>query len=299
MAADLGSLHGILKDPTRRRILSALGERGPLAYVEILGLLEIEHTGKLNYHLRHLGDLVSKDESGRYTLTEKGRLATQVMEKFQPPPTQNGVATLHVGRVGLGKLLFVLSIPSFVLSLIPLSLDFQTANDLAFLSGIITVMFVVFGAALVLPGSQKGNGRLSVRQSLGYGGLEFVLMFLYIPVFQFIPFAIRFELYGPPYIVYFLALPGLVTWFVLWLRLGAQGASELLKVPLVATVLTWIGWLSLAAVIVFGLGIQTSFFYSREDVLVSSILMTSLLFVSFFAAEAAYWLVGWKGRLPV
>jgi hypothetical protein len=91
MAADVGSLHAILKDPTRRQILAVLADRGPLAYVEILNLLEIEHTGKLNYHLKQLGDLISKDESGRYALTEKGRLAGQVMAKFQPPPGENNL----------------------------------------------------------------------------------------------------------------------------------------------------------------------------------------------------------------
>jgi|SRR5205807_59833 len=119
MPADLGSLHRILKDPTRRRILSALNEKGPLAYVEILGLLEIEHTGKLNYHLKLLGDLISKDDSGRYTLTEKGKLAVQVTSKFQRVSSQENQSTLHVGKIGLGKLLLVLSIPLFILSFIP------------------------------------------------------------------------------------------------------------------------------------------------------------------------------------
>src|SRR5205807_5040390 len=118
MPADLGSLHRILKDPTRRRILSALNEKGSLAYVEILGLLEIEHTGKLNYHLKLLGDLVSKDDSGRYSLTEKGKLAIQVTSKFQSVSSQETPATLHVGRIGLGKLFIVPSIPLFILSFI-------------------------------------------------------------------------------------------------------------------------------------------------------------------------------------
>ncbi len=171
MPADLGSLHRILKDPTRRRILSALNEKGPLAYVEILGLLEIEHTGKLNYHLKLLGDLVSKDDSGRYSLTEKGKLAIQVTSKFQRVSIQENPATLHVGKIGLGKLFLVLSIPLFILSFIPLSPDYRLASNLSVLFGVVTVMFLVFGMVFIFPRSQS-NDHLSLLQALGYGVLK-------------------------------------------------------------------------------------------------------------------------------
>jgi hypothetical protein len=95
MSSDWGSLHSILKDPTRRGILFTLSEKGPLSYAELLGFLEIEHTGKLNYHLKLLGDLISKDNGGRYVLTDKGRLATEVASKFQPQPTFNNKKILR------------------------------------------------------------------------------------------------------------------------------------------------------------------------------------------------------------
>ncbi len=76
-----------MKDPTRRRILDLLAEKGTLSYVEILNALEIEHTGKLNYHLKLLGDLIGKDEAGRYILTEKGRLGTQILLKVRTRST--------------------------------------------------------------------------------------------------------------------------------------------------------------------------------------------------------------------
>jgi hypothetical protein len=41
----------------------------------------ITNTGKLNYHLKILGDLIKKDESGKYSLSEKGQLAVQVLQK--------------------------------------------------------------------------------------------------------------------------------------------------------------------------------------------------------------------------
>lgn len=72
LGADLESLHGILKDGTRREILRLLHEYGHLSYVRIQELASIQHTGRLNYHLKVLGDLIAKDQDGEYQLTEKG-----------------------------------------------------------------------------------------------------------------------------------------------------------------------------------------------------------------------------------
>jgi hypothetical protein len=84
LSVDLPRLHGVLKDKTRAHILELIGQRGSLSYVELLNLLEIAHTGNLNYHLRILGDLLVKDEeSGRYSLSEKGRIAVELLGKFQ------------------------------------------------------------------------------------------------------------------------------------------------------------------------------------------------------------------------
>jgi predicted transcriptional regulator len=85
LSVDLPHLHKVLKDRTRTRILELLNERGPLTYVELLNKLEIAHTGNLNYHLKILGDLLSKDETtnGKYSLSEKGELAVALLGKFQ------------------------------------------------------------------------------------------------------------------------------------------------------------------------------------------------------------------------
>lgn len=64
-------------------ILDLLNQKGPLAYVELQTLLGITHTGKMNYHLKLLGDLIVKDgQTGKYDLTEKGKLALVLMGKF-------------------------------------------------------------------------------------------------------------------------------------------------------------------------------------------------------------------------
>ena len=115
-AFDLGPLHKILKDGTRRRILLLLRQKQSLTYVEILNSLEISHTGRLNYHLKILGDLVQKDEdSGKYSLTEKGAVSVELLDKFQSDPaSQVGrVSILSMSVSGWGKLFLVAVIPLF------------------------------------------------------------------------------------------------------------------------------------------------------------------------------------------
>ena len=55
-----------------------------MSYSELQRLLGVKHTGKLNYHLKVLGDLVEKDkDSDRYVLSEKGKEALTVLGKSQ------------------------------------------------------------------------------------------------------------------------------------------------------------------------------------------------------------------------
>ena len=79
---DWSSLHKILSDVTRRSILDLLAEKETLSYTEILALLRVTNTGRLNYHLKVLGVLVSKDDQGRYHLTERGKLAASLLRTF-------------------------------------------------------------------------------------------------------------------------------------------------------------------------------------------------------------------------
>ena len=104
MDMDFASLHKILKDPTRRNIVLHLSRRGQLAYVELMNLLEITNTGKFNYHLKILGNLIEKDETGKYRLTERGQLASQLLQKFPEKITEakplGGGDALLIGIVG-------------------------------------------------------------------------------------------------------------------------------------------------------------------------------------------------------
>jgi DNA-binding transcriptional ArsR family regulator len=79
---DWSSLHKILNDATRRNILALLAEKDALSYTEIMALLQVTNTGRLNYHLKALGALISKDDQGKYHLTERGKLAANLLQTF-------------------------------------------------------------------------------------------------------------------------------------------------------------------------------------------------------------------------
>jgi hypothetical protein len=79
---DFESLSEVLKNPIRRKIVLFLSGKESLSYVDLMNAVEITNTGKFNYHLKVLGDLIEKDEDGKYGLSEKGLLAVQFLQKF-------------------------------------------------------------------------------------------------------------------------------------------------------------------------------------------------------------------------
>jgi hypothetical protein len=95
MSSGIASLHKILKDETRQQIVQTLSEKGSLTYTELMSTLGITSTGTLNYHLKILGDLLTKTEDGKYTLTDKGKLASRLLLEF--PERQNRSSGFKVG----------------------------------------------------------------------------------------------------------------------------------------------------------------------------------------------------------
>jgi len=82
MSSGFASLHKILKDETRRKIILLLNDKGSLSYTDLMDTLGIVSTGTLNYHLKVLGDLLTRNEAGQYMLTEKGKLASRILLEF-------------------------------------------------------------------------------------------------------------------------------------------------------------------------------------------------------------------------
>ncbi|MCL5876836.1 MAG: hypothetical protein M1540_03385 [Candidatus Bathyarchaeota archaeon] len=76
------SLYKILKDANRQKIITILQERGSASYTELLEASETGSTGLMNCHLKALGDLIEKNDSGQYVLTDKGKVAYSVLYNF-------------------------------------------------------------------------------------------------------------------------------------------------------------------------------------------------------------------------
>jgi hypothetical protein len=144
MDLDMDSLYKVLKDKTRRKIVLQLSQNGPLTYVDLMNTLEITNTGRLNYHLKILGDLLEKDENGKYRLTEKGTLASQLLRQFpaeKPVERKPGIVR-NIVLIGFIGFVLILVNPSILEGFFGVSLVRE-----AWLS----ILVLIYG--LIVPGA--------------------------------------------------------------------------------------------------------------------------------------------------
>jgi|GEM_PF-689974 hypothetical protein len=135
MTSGIASLYKILKDNTRQKIIVLINENGSLSYTDLIEKLEVVSTGLLNYHLKVLGDLLSKNDEGQYTLSERGRLASQLLEEF--PEQEN----LSAKRKRQKRFWFALGLSQAVFLVVVIALYSQGYVDSAILT-MSTVTFV-------------------------------------------------------------------------------------------------------------------------------------------------------------
>jgi len=166
LSENLSNLHKILKDETRIRILEILGNKSSLSYGELLSLSGITNTGRLNYHLKVLGDLVAKDETtGEYSLSEKGRLAREFLHKLDAASNGRGstfeqlqIPKTPFGRGGrvlqlflIAEILLVLAINLYAYltlsPVVPLHYEFNGQTR----SSAPSYVFLLFAALLNIP----------------------------------------------------------------------------------------------------------------------------------------------------
>jgi hypothetical protein len=115
-----------------------------------MNLIEVSSTGKLNYHLKILGDLIGKDQNGRYTLTEKGLMIAQLLQKFperKPQPTTLSMADATV--IGFIGMALTLANPTFwtfaIAALLKLNLELYSST-------FPIIGFLTIAYALIVPG---------------------------------------------------------------------------------------------------------------------------------------------------
>jgi len=113
-----------------------------------MNLVEISNTGKFNYHLKILADLIEKDENGKYNLSDKGRLAAQFLQKFdgkeaEPTSLQWGDATL----IGFAGCIVAGINPIYWATFLIASFGFIVPVPL-----LVIIIVLEFGFALIAPG---------------------------------------------------------------------------------------------------------------------------------------------------
>ena len=135
---DFESFSDVLKHPIRRKIVLTLYSSKGSTYMDLINAAEVANTGKFNYHLKLLADLIQKDPTGKYVLTEKGLLAAQFLQKFPEkkiqPTTMRMADAALIGLAGftliaanpllwIGLLLQVqkMTVPFFVMLVFPLT----------------------------------------------------------------------------------------------------------------------------------------------------------------------------------
>ena len=100
---DSSRIHALLKDKTRRRIISMLGEQERVGFKEFRDSLKIG-VGTLYYHLDVLSDFVSQDKNRKYVLNERGRLLYRALSEGTMP---SGLKMSRVYQNGALRWLFL------------------------------------------------------------------------------------------------------------------------------------------------------------------------------------------------
>ena len=139
----------VLKDPMRRRIIRLLAEKGALEYSEIMRELGFTSTGRLNYHLKVMKELLEKDELGRYKLGRKGILAYKLLREYGSNEEEYTIG-VHPFTLLVG------SLPALVVGVVIfffiLNQGYFTVNPLFLVALIVIIVAVLLRLAYGLAG---------------------------------------------------------------------------------------------------------------------------------------------------
>jgi hypothetical protein len=82
--------------------------------MDLMGAVAASNTGKFNYHLKILADLIQKDSGGKYLLTEKGQLAAQFLLTFKERGIEPSSLSMADGLlIGFAGFVLTLANPAF------------------------------------------------------------------------------------------------------------------------------------------------------------------------------------------
>jgi hypothetical protein len=97
----------------RQKVVTMLSEE-PRTYTYLLETLGVE-SGHHAYHLRHLGEIIEKDDDGLYVLTKLGWEAHRFMEHERKPGEEKPVSFPSLLAIGVALVLIVIMSSSVVI----------------------------------------------------------------------------------------------------------------------------------------------------------------------------------------
>jgi DNA-binding transcriptional ArsR family regulator len=168
MTSAIESLHKILKDETRRKIVLLLNEKGSLGYTDLMDSINVVSTGTLNYHLKVLGNLIEKSPSGVYQLTERGKLAYRILTEF--PDQENPPQDKRIYKAWLVFAVATVTLSILTGYFLKIPLERQVIT--------LTILLLSFGFAFYIRIKPSRSGNRAFYISIGALGIGFVLWFL-------------------------------------------------------------------------------------------------------------------------
>lgn len=141
-----------LNHPIRRRIIEMLA-RNSVTYTCMLEELDID-TGKLNFHLKKLGDLIEKNEKGLYKLTDRGLRAFSIMQQV-PEKIEEASAARRIAAYFLD--FFAVILVSLIYFIFPIKISGIIQQEFVITPSYILTILLVFWIYLTIFENEGGQ----------------------------------------------------------------------------------------------------------------------------------------------
>jgi len=141
-----------LNHPIRRRIIEMLA-RNSVTYTCMLEELDID-TGKLNFHLKKLGDLIEKNEKGLYKLTDKGLRAFSIIQQV-PEKIEEASAARRASAYFLD--FFAVILVSLIYFIFPIKISGIIQQEFVITPSYILTILLVFWIYLTIFENEGGQ----------------------------------------------------------------------------------------------------------------------------------------------
>lgn len=123
---EANELFEAISHPIRIKILHLLSEK-PLGFSELKRKLKIKSSGKLDFHIKKLGNLIKMDAEGKYTLTKHGYKALYAIKTIDRYGWQRRALYINILFTIIVNLYFAaLSIEKWLEAILPITIIWIT-----------------------------------------------------------------------------------------------------------------------------------------------------------------------------